>query len=175
MIVAAGGHSRATVPPAPETSPHRRPRMNNRFVTFIVDNAHFSALVAFIAVFFGLTSLSQINVAQDPDIDYPVVLLKLFLAGAPPERMERNVIYPVEAELPDYGIYELGGMKGAGKEAGQDRRVDLDGGDVGRTKGSRDPSQKHYPGEGHDYEEDLSAHKLGVLVLQLGIFDCGFR
>ncbi|GAB6040987.1 efflux RND transporter permease subunit [Endothiovibrio diazotrophicus] len=73
--------------------------MNNRFVTFIVDNAHFSALVAFIVVFFGLTSLSEINVAQDPDIDYPVVLVKLYLAGAPPERVERNVVYPVEGEL----------------------------------------------------------------------------
>ncbi|MCP5196263.1 MAG: efflux RND transporter permease subunit [Gammaproteobacteria bacterium] len=73
--------------------------MTHRFVTFIVDNAHFSILIAFIVVFFGVVSLSRINVAQDPDINYPVVVLQFYLPGAPPERMERNVVYPTEAEL----------------------------------------------------------------------------
>lgn len=73
--------------------------MINKFITFIVENTHFTALLVLIILFYGLTSLSQINVAQDPDIDYPLFALKLYLPGATPERMEQDVIFPVEREL----------------------------------------------------------------------------
>ena len=73
--------------------------MINKFITFIVENTHFTALLMLIVVFYGVASLSQINVAQDPDIDYPLFALKLYLPGATPERMEQDVVFPVEQEL----------------------------------------------------------------------------
>jgi multidrug efflux pump subunit AcrB len=73
--------------------------MVKRFITFIVENTHFTALLMLIIMVYGFTSLSRVNVSQDPDIDYPMFALKLFLPGATPARMEQDVVFPVEQEL----------------------------------------------------------------------------
>ena len=73
--------------------------MATRLTRFIVENTHFTALLAVIILTYGFTSLSRINISQDPNIDIPEIHIRLFLNGATPDRLERNVIFPIEAEL----------------------------------------------------------------------------
>ena len=73
--------------------------MARKLITAIVDNGHLTLLLILIVLFYGFTSLSEINVAQDPDIDYPVFALELYLPGSTPARMEQVAVYPIEREL----------------------------------------------------------------------------
>ena len=75
----------------------------NRFIRFIVDNSHFSILLVAIILFYGLSSLYQTQLTQDPNVYRPIIQVKLFLAGASPSELQKNVIFPIEAELRTIG------------------------------------------------------------------------
>lgn len=69
------------------------------FIRFVVENHHFSILLVLIVLFYGVASLYESKLTQDPQVPTPKVNLELFLDGASPSEMQRNVIFPVETEL----------------------------------------------------------------------------
>jgi len=71
----------------------------NRFIRFVVENHHFSILLVLIIFFYGLVSVYETQLTQDPAIDTPKVHLQFFLDGSSPSEIQRNVIFPVETEL----------------------------------------------------------------------------
>ncbi|RKZ84723.1 MAG: hypothetical protein DRR19_17320 [Candidatus Parabeggiatoa sp. nov. 1] len=70
-----------------------------KFIIFIVENTHFTLLLALIILFYGLASLYQLNITQDPEIDFPQIDAFFFLQGASPSDLQKNVVFPIEAEI----------------------------------------------------------------------------
>jgi len=70
-----------------------------KFITFIVDNPHFTILLTIILVLLGVFSISKIKISQDPMSEFPELILTLTLPGASPTEMQQSVVIPIEEDI----------------------------------------------------------------------------
>jgi len=70
-----------------------------KFIRFVIANHHFSILLVLIILAYGAVSLYETKLTQDPTVPFPKVALDIFVDGASPTEIERNVLFPVEAEI----------------------------------------------------------------------------
>ena len=70
-----------------------------KFIRFIADNAHFTLLLMGLIVFYGVFSIGNMKVSQEPEVNSPSIVIELHLPGASADEMQKNVVFPIESEL----------------------------------------------------------------------------
>jgi HAE1 family hydrophobic/amphiphilic exporter-1 len=73
---------------------------------------------------FGWISYTRMGVSQLPDVDFPVVTIKVSLDGASPEVMESEVIEPLESAL--MGIQGMTGVSASAKSGSASISVEFE-------------------------------------------------
>ncbi|MEG3641382.1 efflux RND transporter permease subunit [Magnetococcus sp. PR-3] len=79
-----------------QSQPDQEHGLLHRFVTLLVENQHFTLMIGLVVVVFGVLSFFNVRVAQDPEVDIPILEAHFILAGASPSEIQQNVVQPIE-------------------------------------------------------------------------------
>ncbi|MCB1179697.1 MAG: efflux RND transporter permease subunit, partial [Leptospiraceae bacterium] len=76
----------------------------------------FAWMIFWGTIFIGLMSFRNLGISQMPDVDFPVINIKLTMPGASPEVMETNVVDLIEDGLITIdGVTKIGSSSGMGQ------------------------------------------------------------